>query len=186
MYPFKLNAAATRSRGKLRRTGFTLLELLAVLLIIGIFCSIAVYCLAGPYQQARRQHVVERIAQLDEQLRTATRRFGRSGELTIAFREGTVETSVGKNENGHKVQLPADLALDQVRTAVRNESYGRIVIPFTGEGHSATYAVRLKPREGVPQWILFAGVTGQFVRVQNERDIDAIFRRLAPGRTNAP
>jgi len=182
-----IHATYNRAAGR-RRSGFSLLELIAVLAIVSLMCSVTVYCLSGPYQQARKQHVLERIAQLDEQLRTATRRFGHPGELAILFRDGAIETRHGSRgtESTQRIVLPADLTLDQVRTAVREENYGRIAIPFTTEGNSPTYALRIKSRDRPPEWFLFAGTTGQVIHVKNERDINAIFRRLAPGRADAP
>ena len=126
-----------------RRDGFTLIEVLAALVLAGLLAAVAVASLAGPASAARMEDQVERLIAFD----AAARRAG-----------GTVERDRDTLRAGE-----ATLRLDRGFTIASTVPDDGIVI--TG-GRSADYAVELVGG-GASRWVVFLGMTGRAVEVED-------------------
>lgn len=71
-----------------RRTGFTLIELTAVLVLMALIIAIAAIRLRAPYQAAKQAYWVDRIEAFDQNARQHARRFGRLSEMQIELSSG--------------------------------------------------------------------------------------------------
>ena len=62
--------------GRVRRAGFTLIEILAVILILGILATILITQLGGAEQAAREQTTAQRMAKIEAAIEHYSREFG--------------------------------------------------------------------------------------------------------------
>ena len=180
------------SRGRRRGAGaFTLIEMLVVLALGAVMATIVVVGLGGSYRAARLEDVAGRVANYDRLTREYARRFGRAEQLVFDLGAGTIgrgpaddgETS-DPRENG-VLHLPAGMIVRVVTAAEGAVSGGRAAVNCSTDGQTPTYAVCLKGVKGDEYWMLTVGLTGQTLRMKDEREVQDIFRLLADGR-NGP
>ena len=127
-----------------RRDGFTLIEVLAALVLAGLLAAVAVTSLAGPARAARMEDQVGRLTAFD----AAARRDG-----------GTVERD-GDTLRVGEVALRLDRGF-RVESVLPDDE-----IVITG-GRSADYAVELVGG-GASRWVVFLGLTGRAVEVEDQ------------------
>jgi type II secretion system protein H len=165
----------TMSKSRTSSGGFTLVELVAVLTIVAIFAGAASLSLRGPRQAARLESAVERLTMVDRQLREHARHYGRSEQLTICPNTGRIAAVA---HDGRKTPIaPFQLdgrVIEQVAIGERRSDCDEVTIDYTGQGRSATFAVRLRGPEGKSHWLLFAGATGQMVRIEDEKTVEEL------------
>jgi len=162
--------------------GFTLIEIMAVIVIWAILATVVVVSLAGSNRVAALEDVIQRIALSDRTMRQEARRLGKP--ITIRF-DGSAGKMVREDDGEQSATLfdiPAAISLAQVRTTGADDD-GRI--RYSRLGVAATYAVALEPRDGPRQWIVVAGLTGEVTKVKDEKEVDAIFELLAPSRDDS-
>ena len=158
--------------------GFTLIEMLGVLTIMAMLSGAASVMLNGSRHQADLQDAIGQIASADSSTRELARNVNQPIQLTISLPGRRLSRT-----NGFGVvtlgELPGDVKIGRVRTAGQITDSGLATMTFTPAGRSQTYAVSLINAAGEKQWILFSGLSGQMVSV-NDEDIDNIFQ-LASG-----
>lgn len=165
---------------RLRRGGLTLLELLAVVLLAAILASVVVVRFSGPQREANWRHTVDRLAFLDQQLRSRSRRFGGSRELVFDVASNRVELrAIGGQEETVGFTPPRGVKLDEVRLAKASGAAGRVTIVGNPLGVTPTYAVCFDTSQGSPRWLLVAGVTGQVHETKHENEIKNMLAFLA-------
>ena len=145
---------------------FTLIELTAVLAIFAILMTAAALSLKGPYEAARFENAMERLALLDRQIRDHARRFDRPAELGIDLATGTlVCLDVQEGESLMRpYRLGHGIAIHQAIVDDRSSDFGQTTVHFSSRGQSPTYALGLRNAGGATQWLVFLGATGQMIR----------------------
>lgn len=181
------------------RRGFTLIELVAVIALIGLIVGATAWSMTGRVRGSTRANVVSRLAFADRMARLAAQRLGRPGSLRFDLAEQRVSRSMdgdGRSEL-HSLPLPRGVRIERVMVAGREVSADTrdavVTIPMSSGGRSATYAVRILFADADPQaadglgprggWIVFAGLTGQVTLVSDDSDVENLF---APPPTTRP
>lgn len=180
--------AAAGRFSRLRRGAFTLMEMMIVVVVMALLAAGAVVSLKGPYQAARFETGLERLAAFDQQVRSHARRFRRPAELIVNLAEGTLaatEPGSGTFVQG-PISLPQGVTLDQVVVGPRRVDYGQTALPVSPSGRTTSYALRVRGPKQQQVWLVVAGITGQATRIDEEQHAEALFQLLATTGTDAP
>jgi prepilin-type N-terminal cleavage/methylation domain-containing protein len=161
-----------------RPSGFTLIEIMLAVLIVGLLASAAALSFRQPIRAARAQDAVELIHSFDAGAREVARRFAKPLVLTFDLREGRLERHENEDQATYTALLPHGVHIGQFRTAARRVAEERIDIPCSAAGLTRTYAVRLVG-PGVDRWLLVSGFSGDVQAIQDEAQLDAIFAATA-------
>lgn len=162
------------------KLGFTLIEMMAVLLLLSLLAGAAVVGFAAPLRAARARQAVEQVGASDASARQAARRSGRDVELIIDLSEQQLIRRESREDTRGtlRTSLPAGFRIDQIRTGERVVSAGTISIRCSPQGLSRTYALRLVGPE-FDQWLLVAGLSGQMKALNDESLVASIFAELS-------
>lgn len=172
------------------RTAFTLIELMAVLTIIGLLIAVAVVSLKDVCRAARIQYANEQLLAFDRRAREHSALHGQRATITIDLDKNTL-ASRARDAHGRPVSTTLRLGgaarIDRVRLGRRTIDYGRATINVSDRGTTLTYAVRLRGGAGSAHWFLFAGLTGQTTQFDNDTEIqlDKLLAALAAKRIDA-
>lgn len=162
------------------RGGFTLVELIIVVAIIGMLTGVVAVRLRGPYRQARFEDVLQRVAVLDGQVRSYTQRFGKPQQLMVDMQNDVLYTRNPGGGRGlsFRETVAGSADVDRVLLPEGPVGGGTATINFSEDGQARSYAVSF--RLGKQQvWLLFSGVTGQVTQLDGETDVREIFQLLA-------
>ncbi len=159
-----------------RRSGFTLVELMAVMVVLGLLASVTVWTVSGQIAMARNQLALDQLTLADRQLRDHARRVARPMDLIFDLDHGRLYRAPGGVTSPDKwATLEGSLPLQDIRQSGQKYSARQVAVRFRGDGTSTSYAVRLKaPKKGESAWILFVGRTGQRVIVTEERSLESL------------
>lgn len=171
--------------------GFTLIETLAVLALLGLLATVVTVSLAGPRSAARIGAVVADLGACDRTVRERARGSNRPVRLRIDLDGGTVwraealggdggDGGDGGANGGRRnaaeallLRLPAGYRFAGVVTPAGRTSAGTVEVACSGAGLSPSYAVHLSC-PGQDRWVLVAGLSGQ-VSDTDDREVDSIF-----------
>lgn len=161
-----------------RLTGFTLLELMAVLVIIAILSGAVVLTMAGRLRSARMADVVAKLQDLDRWTRYDARRFARPANLAFDFERGVACRDAG--QRSRIVTLPPGYSLVGLRDSRGMFRGGETQIECSADGRTNSYALAIAGPDHSEAWIVFAGLTGERTLAKDEAEVDAIFASLNP------
>ena len=156
------------------RRGFTLVELLAVVAILGMFASVAMLVVRRPMAAASEQLAWEQLRSTDSMLRTLCRRQRRSASLTINLDEGTCERHV---EGIAPLRLPGNVLLESLLVKGLVVRRGSVTLFYRADGTSDSFGVRL-PGDPETQWRFVCGGTGQWLEGVTHDAIRSLQERL--------
>ena len=176
-------------RGSFRgRGGFTLIELTACLVLLGLLTGLAAISLRGLGQAAGRQDVIERLILWDRLAREQARRLDHPVQLSFEIQGQTIQRAVSTSadalpERAGRWTLPPGHRLHNVRVEGSDESFGEdVAVVMSRRGHSPTYAIQIVSGEGggggEGGWLVIAGLSGQAITVETREQVDAIFEAL--------
>jgi prepilin-type N-terminal cleavage/methylation domain-containing protein len=185
----------------LPRRGFTFIEVMVVVLLLGILAGAAAWYMTEQVQRSSRESAVGQLAYADRMARLRARRLGQEYVLRFDLDQQTVRRYEKRDgvtvRPGHGLNVPVRCRIDRVRTTglagegVPGESAqpgqhasGTVDIVYSRDGRSATYALRLVARDKAV-WVVFSGLTGQVTLRDHEDQIDNLFTLLATGRPDA-
>lgn len=160
----------------MRRPAFTLIEMLAVLALLGLLTALATVSLSGAVRAARANDTAEAVRALDRSIRDYAKRFGRTVTLRFDLSQGVVV----RVEDG-KPSVAYALPVRRVITRSDDRTAAEVFVNVSAAGYSPSYAVLVNASQGT-QWIVFAGLSGQASVVNDEREVLDI---LAPARADA-
>ncbi len=195
----------------MRRGAFTLIEVMAVVALLGLLAGATVWLMADDARRASRAEAVARLAHADRTTRLAAQRLGRPCvlrcDLAAQRLRRVADTAEGEEAVAHAVELPVGYRIARITlpsapgrsprargTEIGHDvESGTVDIPYSTAGRSPSYAVRIdfegdpsrRPHEGPGGWLVVAGLTGQVMVVSNEKEVDNLFRTLARGRPDA-
>ncbi|MFI4853466.1 MAG: Tfp pilus assembly protein FimT/FimU [Phycisphaerales bacterium JB065] len=146
--------------------GLTLVELLAVLVILGLIVSVAAVGLSSRSTEARLSDAASALASLDTSARVLSRK-GHLIELRFDLSSTSIELKDLCCEDGAATQrrLPAGLILEiwEMPSGVPTEQ-----IRIDSRGQSDDYQVRISVQDqGVT--LAFAGLTGWYEIIRSDR-----------------
>ena len=187
---------------------FTLIEVMAVVVILGLLATATVFSLADEVQTTGRSDVIDRLVHEDQLARLADRRTGDACVLEFDLdrqRLRRVDNLAGEPRPAHAWKLPdacriaqvlrsGDASTDPASPAPASVENGAAEVTFGYGGYAETYALRLECKTapqsgGQPDeqtvWLVFAGLTGQKMLLQNEDDVRKLLAALAAPRPDA-
>jgi type II secretory pathway pseudopilin PulG len=193
-----------------RRAAFTLIEVLAIVALLGLLVGATVWLMADDARRASRADALGQIAHADRTARLAAQRLGRPCVLRCdldAQRLRRVVHDTGEEAVSHTVDLPQGFRIARItlpaapgrsprtrrRQAGRDIDAGVVDIAYSTAGRSTSYALRLvfeggrgrRSDKDLGGWLVVAGLTGQIMVVQDAEEVDNLFETLARGRPDA-
>lgn len=157
-----------------RRSGFTLIELAAVMVLVAILAATVGISLRGRVTKLRLETIANRLENLDRQTRDLARRQRQPMRLRIDTTSGTVEQGFASQTAPLKrVRVGEQVDIDQLWLP-RGRRSGSGDILISAAGQSSTYALRLSSESGQRAWLLVCGLSGQVVRVESDEAIQSL------------
>lgn len=146
--------------------GFSLIELLVVLLLLALVGSSALVMVQYPLRQSRRETMVARLQQVDSLARSMARRGQLSSisidcdKMKVELKdEGTGRTVMMLDGRVGKVPFHSVYLLGQPRS----QAIARI--SYETPGVCRSYAISIGDRDRAEAyWIIFAGLSGESLR----------------------
>lgn len=180
------------------RRAFTLLEMMAVVTLLGLLAGATAWSLAADARKSSRAKCVADIAHADRMARLAAQQGGQACRLQMDLTRQRICRLIGPAENAqpaHAMAAPKGCRIDRVVTAsgAAGDELDAPTIAFSSGGRSDSYAVHVVFEEplagesaadglGQSVWIVFAGLTGQATLVNDEDELNKLF---APERPDA-
>jgi prepilin-type N-terminal cleavage/methylation domain-containing protein len=167
-----------------RSRGYTLLELLIVMTLMGLAVAVTAVKLHGAYERVAIDHWLRRIQDLDSFARQHALRHRSPVRLTISERDRklTLTDEEGEVIPSLTCPIPRGLAIDEVRIGESSQTSDPSVITYSSIGTSPTYAIRFLENTERHYWLLFTGQTGQATLLENDRHAQRILALLKTGR----
>ncbi len=167
-------------------TGFTLLELLVVLVIIALLTAVVAVRLQGPYQSARLEDALQRIEFTDTQTRAHARASSTSCQIVWEMDRGLLYSQEREGETARhfEFKLPGSLKIRRLLSAQFDAGSGTVRIEVSPRGVAPTYAVCVGARDNSHRWVLFSGLTGRPAIAKDESHVRQILETLQAPRTD--
>ncbi len=177
--PKQIFRAIALNMSKLCR-GFTLVEVMIVMLIMAIMSGIAVMSVQGHINNARWTRSFEQIEEIDRTARISARRDASPYQITFNRSKRSVELhAIGLNASAKSVRafkLPAPFKFDSFRKNTATSSSESFAVEIAGNGQSPSYAIAIAAASGSPQWLVTLGFSGQQIRMEDAKDVAAMLR----------
>jgi len=160
------------------RRGFTLVELMVVILIMALLASAVALSFDGRLKAARARDAVEQLRTFDAMARLAAVRDGTGARIVFDLSANTLSRRQGRDADvlASQVSWPVGYWIEEVRQGSQTTGSGEASIVISPLGISSTYAVRLMG-PNLDQWILFAGLTGAMTLPANEETVAALLAK---------
>lgn len=166
------------------RSGFTLIEVLAVIVVLGLLAGAVAWSLAGDATQAIGEDALGRLAHADSMARAEARRFGREYTLRFDLNEQALRRlDEGDRQSAHSVKLPTGHRIEAVAFKAQGDSgsgtlrrvtFGAADVVYSPAGRSVSYAVRIRSGDA-RRWLVVAGLTGQVTQTDDAKAVDNLF-----------
>jgi prepilin-type N-terminal cleavage/methylation domain-containing protein len=162
---------------------FTLIELLAVIFLLGIISTAAAHTFRSSLQSASTTDAIEQIKYLDSTARHRAQRFNQPVEIIFDLTNSTLSRREAskRNDESFTTSLPSGFSIDQINIAGHSTFNGEASLNCSPTGLTPSYAIHLIG-PNFDQWLLFAGLSGQMTLIQDEATVQDI---LAPTRRSA-
>lgn len=156
-----------------RARGFTLIELTAVLLILGVAAAAVTLRMQGPMCNARMKDVIDEIGAFDQLTRTYAREHDRPVRLVVNLSAGRLsrQDEGEAEELGTALELPEGYRIARLRVRGEDLWSGRVSVRCSEWGLTPTYAMRIDGPSGKSRWVVIAGLTGELVRAEDEDEL---------------
>ncbi|QNN21546.1 prepilin-type N-terminal cleavage/methylation domain-containing protein [Planctomycetales bacterium ZRK34] len=184
-----MNCQRNHFRGFRRRDfrgrGFTLIEIVAVLVLMGLLASAVAWTMADRQQSVLFDDVADQIEQLDALSRIYARRFNQAIILHIDLDEQTLwrsqeDTQYANDDlRSHRLMIPDRYRIVSIITPQQTVDDRRLDLPIGPEGRSESYAVQLTDSQDT-RWLMVSGMTGRIHEYADEQSIENIFAMLRP------
>lgn len=166
----------------MRQPGFTLIEIMVVLLILSLIAGAVVLRVQTPLKHAQTQDVTDALAAFDHASRDAAREQDRQFRLVITPATGRLSLADDRGQPVPSVALTLPDSFRLERLWVRNQDIGRreVALSISRNGSSPSYAMELSGGAG-RRWLIVAGLTGQVIQVEHEDEAQYILAATGEG-----
>jgi prepilin-type N-terminal cleavage/methylation domain-containing protein len=149
-------------------TGYTLIEMIAVICIISLLAAVGLSVIKLPLRQAQFDYLMTQVQTLDEVAR-ARARTGEAVVLRFDTERGTVQLwSRGRETPLRTVHVSEDGTLASVYRQAGPSRARQVEVSVGEAGTTLTYAVCLRDRRKQAHWLVFMGLTGQCLIYEHE------------------
>lgn len=160
---------------------FTLIELGACLVLLGLLAGLATLSLRSRDELARTEDVIAQLQRQDELLRTQARRTGRPVMLTFDTISHTLQRRVQDPSHDAAASswvMPTGFTLEHVWVQDAVSPHRQVDVPCSSSGRTPTYALAMRGPSDRRTWIITAGLTGQQFLVEHEHQVQEVFDAL--------
>lgn len=154
----------------MRRTEFTMVELMAVVLILGILAASVALRIHGPLRNARMRDVADAVARFDQATRLAARRQGRPMRIVMDLGDRSLQRAQadGRASGALPLRLGGEYRPQALLIDGQFVGTGRHYVLCSAMGLTPSYALLLDGA-GRRRWVVVAGLTGQIFEVESEQ-----------------
>jgi len=164
---------------RVSRDGFTLVELVAVVVLLGILSGTVMWSLSGHVHRSRLVQAADRIEALDRRARSRARRTAQPVRIVWDENEHTAHiepvSSGQENRTPHQVRLGQQVEMDVFAPRQQPDRSRDILISPLGQ--SASYALKLIAPNDAQLWIVTLGLSGQQLRYETREEAYAVLGR---------
>jgi prepilin-type N-terminal cleavage/methylation domain-containing protein len=160
------------------RSGFTLLEILLVVMILATVLGVAAATMVGPVRKARTIQAFDRLENVDRYTRTVARRDNTPYRITFDRKKRIIESRSVLETNKRNIRvwpMPSGTELRHYYDARGSSNLSKYEVLVAANGTSPSYAVAVAGREGGKHWIVTFGLSGKQIRVEDDSDVASIF-----------
>lgn len=169
-------------RRRQRPCGFTLIEMLVVMTLIGLLAAIVSVSLVGPYRRAQQTEVLSRIQAIEHRLRHHAREFGRPQLLRFRFEPTSLEYGPLDDETVtlRRYVFPSGWRFESIAIAGTEHRFGEADVYLSDRGQSPTYGLRLIGPDDARHIYVVLGMTGEWLPWEDERAWETLLVESAP------
>lgn len=162
------------------RRGFSLIEIVLVLLVLALVAGAVTLRVRPILARMDARACLDEMAGFDRLSRAFAREQGRPVLLLFDLAEGRVRRTSedGREALGQALDLGPGWRLAEIRLVGRSYRSGRVSVSISGRGLGPTYAVALEGAGGERRRFLVAGLTGQVMEAETDKEVDDAFRAL--------
>ena len=161
-----------------QRPGFTLIEVIAVVVILGMLVGIATMNLPGHVNRAKLIQAVGLLEEADRFARTIARKEHMPLEMTLnrksrTIRVRSIDASASKPIS-RLWKFPSGITVNGIRDSQGSNASNEKQIVISANGTSTVYAIGLAGTNRKASWLVTLGFSGQQIRMENEADVVAM------------
>ena len=169
-----------------RQSSFTLIEMTAVLVLLGVLAALATLSLASSVRQSRMDDAVAEFAMHDHLVRQRAQQFGTPLAIDLLVGPADVIRLHGNSPNdAGPFHLPSGVRITRLLMAGQSTTradYGEVSIPCSAQGLTPSYAVQLASSGNDRRWLFIAGLTGQATSMNDEQQVEQVLQTLQTSR----
>jgi len=198
----------------LRRDGFTLVEMLAVVAVLGLLAGAVAWSAAGNVRRGSRREALDRVIHADRMARLEARRLGKGCLLKFDLSTQRISAFGGvytvRKHPSRVLNVGPTCRIERIWIAGRAQESdanvpqspqtkwkrvrsGSVNVEFSTAGRSVSYAAKVvfdgqAGEEGLGDevWVVFSGLTGQATTIEDDdRKIEKLFATVVAGRPDA-
>lgn len=157
-----------------RARAFTLIEVVAVLVLAGLMATSATLMLRGAYRGSQMNDVISRIKAFDRSARRFAQLTGTPGVIRVDENNRVIRFTGIDDENTHlnPVVLPDTCRIKDVDVSLQASADGTGGITCSVYGQTPDYALTLSGPDDKLLVLVFAGMSGQVTELANEEEFD--------------
>ena len=156
-----------------RRIGFTLIEVVAVIVVLSILSTITAVALGPTLDRQRLSQAIEKLEWFDAKARRSAQANRSTVSAKIDPSKNRLVIQTSNQQEDVSLRLPSNVEISKVQLAGKPSSTRSESIQVSPSGYSTSYAVLLKRGE-LSKWVLVLGGSGQVVQFDNAKDVNAL------------
>ena len=156
-----------------QHSAFTLLEVVAVMVMLGLLSTVAVVSLSGTLDRYRLNRAVEMVELFDARARRQAGNQRTPVDASIQLNRNRLLIESPNDTKDRVFGLPSGVQISSVRLS-RNSVAGRqLDLRYSRDGVSPTYAIQLQ-RGDKSHWLVILGISGQIIHSSSEGEVNEI------------